>query len=405
MLLQAGRHVRLGTFLLLLSGPVVAAQQPDARARLFQEGARALAEQRYADAERAYETLRQLSPEVAEVHASLGLSYFQQRKFSEAVPALRQALKLKPALPNLPVLLAMSLSELGRFDEALPGLQKGFAQSDDPAIKRAAGLQLQRAYTGLQRDAQAVGVALQLTRLYPKDPEILYHASRLYANLAFVTLQNLSQAAPDSVWVHLAAGEANESQGMDDGALRDYRAVLALDPRRPGVHFRLGRVLLARSQRATADSGDEAEALKEFQQELELDPTHANAAYEIGEIHRKAGRLDAAREYFETALKSYPEFEEALVGLGRTLVVLGKPEPAVALLQKAIAINAASQVAYYQLAQAYRALGNAAAQEKALAAFEQLKTAASRKADAADLVRREVTEQTIETGPPGKSPR
>jgi len=399
MLLQAGLHVRVGTFLLLLSGPVVAAPQPDARARLFQDGARALAEQRYADAERAYETLRQLSPDVAEVHASLGLSYFQQRKFNEAVPSLRQALKLKPALPNLPVLLAMSLSELGRFDEALPGLQKGFAQSADPAIKRAAGLQLQRAYTGLQRDAQAVDVALQLTRLYPKDPEILYHASRLYANLAFVTLQNLSQAAPDSVWVHLAAGEANESQGMDDGALRDYRAVLALDPRRPGVHFRLGRVLLARSQRATAGSGDEAEALKEFQQELELDPTHANAAYEIGEIHRKAGRLDTAREYFQTALKSYPEFEEALVGLGRTLVVLGKPEAAVALLQKAIAIDAASQVAYYQLAQAYRALGNAAAQEKALAAFEQLKTAASRK-DAASLGRREVTEQTIEPKPP-----
>ena len=154
--------------------------------------------------------------------------------------------------------------------------------------------------------------------------------------------------------------------------------MLALDPRRPGVHFRLGRVLLSRSQRATSDSGDEAEALKEFQQELELDPTHANAAYEIGEIHRKAGRLDNAREYFETALKHYPEFEEALVGLGRTLIALGKPELAVAHLQKAIALNAASEVAYYQLAQAYRALGDTAAQEKALAVFEQLQSAASR---------------------------
>ena len=141
MLLQAGRRVmaRYAAPAPVDTGPVVAAQQPDARAQLFQDGARALAEHRYADAERAYETLRQLSPDVAEVHASLGLSYFQQRKFNEAVPALRQALKLKPALPNVPVLLAMSLSELGRFDEALPGLQKGFAQSADPAIKRAAG--------------------------------------------------------------------------------------------------------------------------------------------------------------------------------------------------------------------------------------------------------------------------
>jgi tetratricopeptide (TPR) repeat protein len=402
MLLQAGRHAIAGTLFVLLStsGPALAAQQPDARARLFQEGARALAEHRYADAAQAYETLQKLSPEVAEVHASLGLSYFQQRKFTEAVPALRQALKLKPSLPNVPVLLAMSLSELGEYDEALPGLQKGFAQSADAAIRRAAGLQLQRAYTGLRRDAEAVGVALELTRLYPKDPEVLYHASRLYANFAFVTLQKLSKAAPDSVWVHLAAGEANESQGMADAALSDYRAVLALEPRRPGVHFRLGRVLLSRSKEGNSDAADLEEALKEFQQELELDPTHANAAYEIGEIQRKAGELDKAREYFDTAVKHYPEFEEARVGLGRTLVALGKPELAVPHLQKAIALNAASKVAYYQLAQAYRALGDTAAQAKALAAFEQLQRASS----PPDLSRREVTEQTLDTKPPRKSP-
>jgi tetratricopeptide (TPR) repeat protein len=404
-MLQAGRRAMSGTLLLLLlpiMGPVVAAQQPDDRARLFQEGARALAEHRYAEAAQAYETLRKLSPEVGEVHASLGLSYFQQRKFSEAIPALRQALKLKPALPNLPVLLSMSLSELGRYEEALPGLQKGFSQAADAAIKRSAGLQLQRAYTGLRRDAEAVDVARELTRLFPKDPEVLYHASRLYANFAFVTLQRLSEAAPDSIWVHLAAGEANESQGMDDGALRDYRAVLALDPRRPGVHFRLGRVLLARSQRGGSDGADEAEALKAFQQELAVDPTHASAAYEIAELHRKAGRLDNAREFFETALKHYPEFEEARVGLGRTLVALSKPELAVPHLQRAIALNPSGEVAYYQLAQAYRALGDAPAQEKALAAFERLQSASSQRSDPANPSRREVTAQTLETKPPRK---
>jgi tetratricopeptide (TPR) repeat protein len=404
-MLQAGRRAMSGTLLLLLltlAGPVGAAQQPDERARLFQAGARALAEHRYAEAAEAYETLGKLSPEVAEVHASLGLSYFQQRKFSEAIPALRQALKLKPALPNVPVLLSMSLSELGRYDEALPGLQKGFSQSADAAIKRSAGLQLQRAYTGLRRDAEAVDVARELTRLFPKDPEVLYHASRLYANFAFVTLQRLSEAAPDSIWVHLAAGEANESQGLDDGALREYRAVLALDPRRPGVHFRLGRVLLARSERGGAGSADEAEALKAFQQELAIDPTHGSAAYEIGELHRKAGRLDNAREFFETALTHYPEFEEARVALGRTLVALSKPELAVPHLQRAIALNPSGEVAYYQLAQAYRALGDAPAQEKALAAFERLQSASSQRSDPANLSRREVTAQTLEPKPPRK---
>jgi len=143
--------VRRVLLLLCLSAASLLAQQPDPALlhRYFQDGERALAEGRYADAEKAYTKLRELDPGVAEVYVKLGLIYFQQGKFAQAVPALRQALKLKPALPNAGVLLAMSLSEVGRYSEALPGLEKGFRRSTDPALKRLAGLQLQRAYTGL----------------------------------------------------------------------------------------------------------------------------------------------------------------------------------------------------------------------------------------------------------------
>ena len=142
--------------LLCLSAAPLLAQQPDPASlqRYFQEGEKALAEGRYADAERAYSKLRELNPEVAEVHVKLGLIYFQQGKFAQAVPALSKALKLKPTLPNADILLAMSLSEMGRYNEALPGLEKGFRRSADPALKRLAGLQLQRAYTGLRKDQQ-----------------------------------------------------------------------------------------------------------------------------------------------------------------------------------------------------------------------------------------------------------
>ncbi len=151
------------------------AQQPDPAVlqRHAREGERALADKRYADAEKSFEALRQLSPTTAEVHAQLGVIYFQQGKFAQAVPTLRQAIKLKPGLPNVDTLLAMSLSELGQYEEALPPLEKGFGATKDPVLKRLAGLHLQRAYTGLGRDADAVGVALQLTRLYPvrrRDP-------------------------------------------------------------------------------------------------------------------------------------------------------------------------------------------------------------------------------------------
>jgi len=368
--------------------------------RYSQEGEKALNEGRYAEAAQAYEKLRQLAPNTAEVHARLGLIYFQQGRFEQAVPTLRQAIKLKAAMPNVDLLLAMSLSELGQYREALPALEKGFKRANDSALKRASGLQLERAYTGLQQDDKAVEVALELTRLYPKDPEVLYHSGRLFANYAYLSTVKLADVAPDSLWLHLAAGEANESQGQWDAALRDYREVLSIDPNRPGVHFRIARALLARAQQSTTDTTSEAEALKEFEQELRLDHTNANAAYEAGEINRKSARFDKALELFSMAVKYYPDFEDALVGLGRTLVSLGRPAEALPMLQKAIALNALNEVSWYQLSGAYKSLGNDTERQKALVEFQRLRSQKSQAEDSVNLSRQEVTRQKLDPVPP-----
>ena len=358
---------------LLVSGFDVLAQSSDndSLQQYYEEGERALAENRYGDAERAYERLRQLAPGTAEVHARLGLIYFQERKFEQAVASLRQALHLKPNLPKLDTLLAMSLSELGRYTEALPGLQKGFHQSTDPAVRRMCGLQLARAYTDLQRDSKAVEVALELNRLYPEDPEVLYQTGKVYGNLAYLTMHKLAQVAPESVWRHEAAAEAFESQGANESAIPEYREVLALDPHRPGIHYRLGRTLLARSVKTKSEK-DAAEAAKEFEQELQQEPSNANAAYELAEIHRNAGELDDARKFFEMALTYYPNFEEAHLGLASVLMFAHKPELALPHLQKAIALNAKNEVSWYRLVQVEGALGNVREQQKALAEFQRL---------------------------------
>jgi len=367
--------------------------------RYSEEGEKALAAGRYDEAAQAYEKLRDMAPNMAEAHARLGLIYFQQGKFEQSANALRQAIKLKPSLPNTDLLLAMALSELGRYKEAAPSLEKGFKRVTDPALKRASGLRLARAYTGLGQDDKAVEVALELTRLYPKDPEALYHAGRLFANYAYLSTVKLADVAPDSPWLHLAAGEAYESQGRLDPAIREYKEVLSLQPNRPGVHYRIGRALLARAKQSTDDAVSEPEALREFEQELRLDQTNANAAYEAGEIHRKSARFDRAAELFSQAVKYYPDFVEALVALGRTMVSLGKAEQALPPLGRAVALDAANEVAWFQLAQAQRALGNSAERQKAVAEFQRLRDL-KRQAEINVLTRQEVTKQSLDAKPP-----
>ena len=215
-------HIRIAYFFLLAFS--LAAQKPSGEVeRLYEQGEHALAEHRYEDAERTYEKLGDLAPGMAEVHAQLGVVYFQESKFEQALPRLRQALKLKPGLPNVDTLLAMSLSELGQYREALPGLERGFHKSIDTAMRRMSGLQLERAYTGLQQDSKAVEVALEMRRLYPNDPEVLYQTGKLFGNYAFLTMQKLAEVAPDSTWRHQAAGEAYESEGNYTRAVEEYR--------------------------------------------------------------------------------------------------------------------------------------------------------------------------------------
>jgi tetratricopeptide (TPR) repeat protein len=115
-----------------------------------------------------------------------------------------------------------------------------------------------------------------------------------------------------------------------------------------------------------------AQALIEFQEELHFDPSNANAAYELGEAYRRSARIEDAERFFETALKYYPDFEEAHVGLGSILLEVNKPGLALSHFQKAVKLDPEDEVAWYRLSRAQKSLGNVALQQKALAEFQRL---------------------------------
>jgi tetratricopeptide (TPR) repeat protein len=391
---------RISLCIVLLCSPLFAQSRETAIQNYSQQGQKALMEGRYADAEQAYEKLREMLPQTAEIHANLGLIYFEERKFSEAVPELRQALKLKPSLAKSESLLSMALSELGEYREALPGLERGF-RSADPEIKRMSGLQLERAYLGLRREAKAAEVALELNRSYADDPEILYHNGRIFGSFAFFNMERLAKVAPDSIWRHQALAEAAESQESFDTAISEYRRVLALNPQQPGIHYRLGRSLLAR-ERKSHSQDDLANAEKEFAQELAQDPRNGNALYEVAELRRNAGQFAEAATLFERALSFHPDFEEAHLGLAYVLAQQNSFSEALVHLQKAIALRPDDEVAWYRLSQVQRSLGNTDETEKARAKFQELRLQRSKQQEPELPIYStdEVTRQTIDSNLP-----
>lgn len=346
------------------------AQQTEIQ-RSYAAAQRALASGDTNTALKMFEQLSHANPDIAEIHATIGVIHFQQGDYPGALKELDEAKRLKPALPKLDGLIAMSQAELGDFRQALPELEETFRTAQEEPVKRMSGLQLERAYTALQRDDDAVRVALELQRLFPSDPEILYHNERIFGNFAFLTAQKLVAVAPDSIWRQQAAAEAYESQGSLDEAIAAYRHILTLDPQRRGIHYRIGRCLRER-ERHTHHPEDLAGAMDEFQQELKLNPQNADAAYEIGELHRLAGELQPAETYFKAALKIYPDFPEANLGLGTVLESLDEPAQALPCLKAAIAHDPSDEASWYRLSQVQRSLGHQADQQAAMQQFLKL---------------------------------
>jgi tetratricopeptide (TPR) repeat protein len=232
-------------------------------------------------------------------------------------------------------------------------------------------LELLRIYGDLNRDADAVETSLALNKAYPNDPEVLYHTGRVYGSYAYTVMEKLHDTAPNSIWMLQAQGEANESQKNWDAAIVAFNHVLVIDPNRPGIHYRLGRVYLGRL-RESEKTDDRDAAMREFSKELTLNPGNGNAAYELAYLEAENGKVEEATREYEVALQRHPDFEEALVGLAGIDLSSDQAAAAVPLLERATRLRPDDEVAWWRLSQAERATGNRQEQEKALAMFQKI---------------------------------
>jgi tetratricopeptide (TPR) repeat protein len=375
MKILRSRH-RLCLRLVLVSGllaPLGFAQQsPPGEAAavdaLAREAQTAVSREDWPTAVRGYEKLVKLLPSRAEFHLNLGVARYSSGKANDAVVPLRQALKLKPDLIAAQDYLAVSLAESSQCREALARLKKSAGRVSDPQLKRAVGLNGIRCSMGTGQPQEAVEFIRRLTRDFPHDPEVLYLSVHVYSDLSIRASQELLFKAPSSYQVRLLNAEALETQGRWDDAASEYRQVLAKNPSLPGIHYRMGRLILSAPKTPTTLE----DAKREFEAELKVDPRNAGAEYILAELARKARQWPQAIEHFSRASQLDPGFSDAFIGLGKSLVSAGQPAEAVAPLETAIKLQPANPVPYFQLATAFRRAGRKEDAERAFATHRQV---------------------------------
>jgi tetratricopeptide (TPR) repeat protein len=332
-----------------------------------------MAEKNWAEAAEALEKLARLAPDVAEIQGNLGLAYYSQNLIFKATQAFEHALKRNPKMTQAKLLLGLCYAELGRNEEAMKILVPAFRDPSDGPISRLTGLGLLRTYTALRQHAEAATVAHELVGRYPNDPEILFHASGVCADQSYQLMMRLIQAAPNSVWVHYANAQIHENLQLHDLAMMEYRTVLEMEPKLPGVHFRLGRLLLRHSR----DPKTSNAAKHEFEAELAIAPEHSDAEYELGEICREQAQFEDALAHFIRAVRYHPQFEEAQIGLSRVLIHLGRMQEAVPHLSEAVRLNPQNKVPHFLLGSVYKSMGDKTGYRKEMATFQKLREAGS----------------------------
>jgi len=336
-------------------------------AELAAEAQSALSKGDYGGAITSLERLAKLQPGMAEVHANLAVAYYSVGRYGDAVKQGREALTLKPSLVHAHFFLGASLAEGGQCKDALPYLEKDYTRATEPQLKRVLGTDAVRCNMVLNRPDSAVDFIRLLSRDFSDDPEVLYLSSQLYSELSTRASQRLLITAPGSPQAHQLNAEVLEMQEKPNEAEEEYRKVLALNPRAPGIHYRVGRLLLAGPRGPTTVD----DARREFEEELTIDPSNAAAEYELGEMARQARQWDLAIEHFARAAQLEPEFTESFIGLGKSLVSAGRAQEAVAPLENAVKLEPQNPNAHYQLSFAYRRLGREQQAQAELAAYKE----------------------------------
>jgi len=172
---------------------------------------------------------------------------------------------------------------------------------------------------------------------------------------------------PDKRDLVMKAGRASwepSLAGHPEASLNTFQDLIAQYPKEQNLHYAYGVRLL---------ESDPEGALREFQKELEINPSQVVARVQIVFLKLKQGESDEALPLARETVKLAPDYFLAHNALGRTLLAAGQTAAAIQELQTAVRLEPQSPENHFDLAEAYRAAGRKADAAKEQEEFERIK--------------------------------
>lgn len=198
----------------------------------------------------------------------------------------------------------------------------------------------------LSRDSTDVNALFQLANVYKLQDEL---------ELAIQTFNTL-----------LTQLTAQLTIKRQNSTITDSKNALTIERIHGLTHLALSEIYCKQSKLEIAE--------QHAKEAVQRCPTDADTHYRLGYIYTHQAKFDAALTAFKHTLSHNPDFAEVYEWLGLIALMQQKPQQAVEHYQQAIKRKPYVQSAYYNLAKAYRLLGDTTAATEQLKLFQQMKT-------------------------------
>ena len=358
----------------LAAARVAVEQRPDHSLAYSNLGRTLVLLERFQEAEAVLRTARELDPRNVTAHQNLGEALRRQERYEEAIAMYRAALAIKRDHAAAHGGLGAALFEMERYEESFTALERALAL--DPAAPSAGKTALfaGRAARELGRSRAAEAQFRKATALAPRSAEPLLELSNLLfaqdrAGEAEEYLRRARESQPNDPFTRHMVAEALRNAGRRQQAVAAYREVLRSDPEFAHAHVGLAAALvdlqrheealesLARAAsfeldpataatshflagRALKELGRMPEAAIRFQQAIENDPNHAEALDHLALWRFRQRRYQDALDLYRAQSVLKPDSATIQANIGVTLYYLGRPEEALAAMQRVLQLDA-----------------------------------------------------------------
>ncbi|MDB9478202.1 tetratricopeptide repeat-containing serine protease family protein [Dolichospermum circinale CS-537/03] len=333
----------------------------------------------------ALELAVKFKPDFVPAWDDLSVAYRESNQLDKALAAINQAIQLQPNNPNLYNQKYVVLSDLKRYKEAAAAINKAIELSPRAAFYNNRG----NVRNELGDKPGAIDDFNQAIKFNPNLAQAYYNRGNVRDELgdkqgAIDDYTLAIKINPNYALAYYNRGVVRNELGDKQGAIDDYTQAIKINPNYAEAYSNRGNVRY--------ESGDKQGAIDDYTLAIKINPNYAQAYNNRGNVRDDLGDKPGAIDDYTLAIKFNPNYAEAYSNRGNVRYESGDKPGAIDDYTQAIKFNpnyaqayVGRGLVYYQLgdkqkaredlqraAQLFKAQGNTAAYEKAMALLKGL---------------------------------